>query len=484
MINVVGVRFRSAGKVYYFDPGDIELSDGDKVIVETVRGLECGEVVGEPRPVSEEEVAQPLKKAIRKATPEDEAAVEENQEKERRAFKTGLEKITAHGLPMKLVDVEYTFDGSKIIFFFTADGRVDFRELVKDLAGVFRTRIELRQIGVRDEAKMIGGLGPCGRPLCCATFLRDFEPVSIRMAKDQNLSLNPTKISGICGRLMCCLKYEHDVYRDLRQGLPTVGSEIETETGAGKITELDVLRGVATVKMQDGKTARVDVRRRNGSCKYCAIAAPSRWASSCDAGTALGPENGGRPDEADPGDNGSLQNGPAVAESESAAGRENHENGARTVDEPEKGGSAPPSAPAGKRPAAGAVAGNERRDRAPNTRRRRRRGRQNARPGQPSTGGDTGRANQQPSESVRLGRRGRPGPAGQSRRPGGPSDARQPGQSNQCGQSGQPAERRQAGRRRRKAARPRMGAATSPDAGAATAGDQGDQGDRRAGTGR
>lgn len=266
MVNVVGVRFRNAGKVYYFDPGDIELSEGGKVIVETVRGLECGEVVVEPRPVPEEEITQPLRKVVRKASPEDEATVEANREKERKAFKIGLEKIEAHGLPMKLVDVEYAFDGSKIIFFFTADGRVDFRELVKDLAGVFRTRIELRQIGVRDEAKMLGGLGPCGRPLCCATFLKDFEPVSIRMAKDQNLSLNPTKISGICGRLMCCLKYEHCVYKDLRQDLPPLGSEIDTGAGVGKVVELDVLKGIATVKMPDGKTVHVDARSPEASC--------------------------------------------------------------------------------------------------------------------------------------------------------------------------------------------------------------------------
>ncbi len=260
MVRVVGVRFRNTGKVYYFDPGDLELSEGDKAIVETVRGLECGDVVSEARPVPDEEITQPLRKVVRKATPEDEAAIEANKEKERRALRICLEKIAAHGLPMKLVDVEYTFDGSKIVFFFTADGRVDFRELVKDLASVFRTRIELRQIGVRDEAKMLGGLGPCGRPLCCTAFLRDFEPVSIRMAKDQNLSLNPTKISGICGRLMCCLKYEHNVYKDLRQGLPALGSEIETEAGPGKVVELDVLKGIAAVKLADGKTTRVVVR--------------------------------------------------------------------------------------------------------------------------------------------------------------------------------------------------------------------------------
>lgn len=214
MVKVVGVRFKKAGKIYYFDPDDIELEAGINVIVETARGLEFGEVVVGPKMVTEEEVVQPLKKVIRRATEEDFEHLEENRGKETRAFDIGLAKIAKHGLPMKLVDVEYTFDNAKIIFYFTADGRVDFRELVKDLAGVFKTRIELRQIGVRDEAKMIGGLGPCGRSLCCVTFLGDFEPVCIRMAKEQNLSLNPTKISGICGRLMCCLKFETELYRE------------------------------------------------------------------------------------------------------------------------------------------------------------------------------------------------------------------------------------------------------------------------------
>jgi cell fate regulator YaaT (PSP1 superfamily) len=212
MVEVVGVRFKRAGKVYFFDPGDRKLSDKDKVIVETARGIEYGEVVIGPRAVNEESIVTPLKKVLRKTTPEDELQVEANSQKEKDAFQICLRKIQDHGLPMKLIDVEYTFDASKIIFYFTAEGRVDFRELVKDLASVFRTRIELRQIGVRDEAKMIGGIGSCGRVLCCASFLGNFEPVSIRMAKDQNLSLNPTKISGICGRLMCCLKFENDTY--------------------------------------------------------------------------------------------------------------------------------------------------------------------------------------------------------------------------------------------------------------------------------
>lgn len=212
MVEVVGVRFKRAGKIYYFSSGDLALDMNDKVIVETARGVEFGECVIPPRKVTEEEVVLPLKPVIRKASPEDERIVNENKAKEKEAFQVCLKKITDHQLPMKLVDVEYTFDGNKIIFSFTAEGRVDFRELVKDLASVFRTRIELRQIGVRDEAKMLGGVGSCGRILCCSSFLGDFEPVSIRMAKDQKLSLNPTKISGICGRLMCCLKYENSAY--------------------------------------------------------------------------------------------------------------------------------------------------------------------------------------------------------------------------------------------------------------------------------
>ncbi|MGE5529396.1 MAG: stage 0 sporulation family protein [Patescibacteria group bacterium] len=216
MPTVVGVRFKHAGKIYYFDPGGLDLSPGNQVVVETVRGLEFGIVMTGPKEVGEKEVTQPLKRVLRTATPEDLAQVEENRQRERRAFGVFQEKVAHRGLDMKLVDIEYTFDRSKIIFYFTADGRVDFRELVKDLASVFRTRIELRQIQVRDEAKMLGGLGPCGRPLCCATFLGDFEPVSIKMAKEQNLSLNPTKISGICGRLMCCLRFECESYREAK----------------------------------------------------------------------------------------------------------------------------------------------------------------------------------------------------------------------------------------------------------------------------
>ena len=226
MQQVVGIQFKRAGKVYYFDPNQLELKAGDPVIVETARGQEFGQVVQGNKDVPDDELTQPLKKVIRIGTPEDEVQLEENKEREKKAFQTGLDKIAVHNLEMKLIDVEYTFDRSKIIFYFTADGRVDFRELVKDLASVFRTRIELRQIGVRDEAKMIGGLGPCGRPLCCATFLGDFEPVSIKMAKEQNLSLNPAKISGICSRLMCCLKYESESYKAVKDELPSIGSKV------------------------------------------------------------------------------------------------------------------------------------------------------------------------------------------------------------------------------------------------------------------
>lgn len=212
-VTVVGVRFRKAGKIYYFKPGQMELEKGDEVIVETARGIEFGIVVVGPRLVPVEETVAPLREVIRKATPEDLVRVEENRRSAREAFDICQQKIAEHGLPMKLIDAEYTYDRGKILFYFTAEGRVDFRELVKDLAAIFKTRIELRQIGVRDEAKLVGGIGPCGRELCCCTFLCEFEPVSIRMAKGQNLSLNPTKISGICGRLMCCLKYEEDTYR-------------------------------------------------------------------------------------------------------------------------------------------------------------------------------------------------------------------------------------------------------------------------------
>ncbi|HHW91703.1 MAG TPA: stage 0 sporulation family protein [Firmicutes bacterium] len=252
MAKVVGIRFKPAGKIYYFDPGDLVLQPGQDVIVETARGLEYGEVVVGNREVDEGEIVSPLKPVVRLATPEDQKQVALNRKREKEAFEICLEKIGAHKLPMKLIDVEYSFDNNKIIFYFTADGRVDFRELVRDLAAVFRTRIELRQIGVRDEAKMLGGLGPCGRVLCCRTFQGEFEPVSIRMAKEQNLSLNPAKISGLCGRLMCCLKYESEVYEEARAALPKEGSRVITPEGRGKITEVNVLKNTVTVKLHEG----------------------------------------------------------------------------------------------------------------------------------------------------------------------------------------------------------------------------------------
>ncbi|MGB9679985.1 MAG: PSP1 domain-containing protein [Thermoanaerobacteraceae bacterium] len=251
MVTVVGVRFKKAGKIYYFDPDELPIQIGDYVILETVRGIEFGEVVVGKKQVSENEIVAPLKKVLRIATKEDIEHYNNNKENEAEAFNICLDKIKEHGLEMNLIDVEYTFDNNKIIFYFTADGRVDFRELVKDLATIFKTRIELRQIGVRDESKIIGGLGPCGRPLCCSTFLGDFEPVSIKMAKDQNLSLNPTKISGICGRLMCCLKYEQDVYESIRSELPKVGSIIMAEEKEMKVAEVDVIRRKLKVKMKN-----------------------------------------------------------------------------------------------------------------------------------------------------------------------------------------------------------------------------------------
>ena len=249
MYNVVGVRFKKAGKIYYFDPGDLPIQKSEHVIVETVRGVEYGRVVIGPKQVDENDVVLPLKKVLRIADQKDRLIVEENKAAAKEAYDVCCEKVNIHQLEMKLVDVEYTFDRNKVIFYFTADGRVDFRELVKDLAAIFRTRIELRQIGVRDEAKMLGGIGPCGRMLCCSTFLGDFEPVSIKMAKDQNLSLNPTKISGLCGRLMCCLKYENDEYEASKELLPDLGQWIETPLGNGKVVGLNILERVLQVEI-------------------------------------------------------------------------------------------------------------------------------------------------------------------------------------------------------------------------------------------
>ena len=248
MVKVVGIRFRNAGKIYYFGPGKLQLKAGIHAIVETARGVEMGTVMTDPREVSEESVVQPLKPVIRIATEQDEKQVEKNRQKEKEAFKICLEKIAKHKLDMKLVEAEYTFDNNKLLFYFTADGRIDFRELVKDLASVFRTRIELRQIGVRDETKIRGGIGICGRPLCCHTYLSEFAPVSIKMAKEQNLSLNPTKISGVCGRLMCCLTNEEETYEELNSHLPANGDHVTTPEGLrGDVQSVNVLRQLVKV---------------------------------------------------------------------------------------------------------------------------------------------------------------------------------------------------------------------------------------------
>ena len=248
MTKVIGVRFRTAGKIYFFAPGKFDITQGDNVIVETARGVEYGRVVSGPKEVKDEEVVQPMKSVIRVATEQDRKVEEKNREKEKDAFKICLEKIRKHGLDMKLIDAEYTFDNNKVLFYFTADGRIDFRELVKDLAAVFRTRIELRQIGVRDETKIRGGIGICGRPLCCNTYLSEFAAVSIKMAKEQNLSLNPTKISGVCGRLMCCLTNEEETYEELNSQLPTLGDTVTTPEGlSGTVHSLSVLRKLVKV---------------------------------------------------------------------------------------------------------------------------------------------------------------------------------------------------------------------------------------------
>ncbi len=257
MVKIIGVRFRQAGKVYYFDPQDKEITQGMNVIVETARGVEIGTVVLGTREIGEENITQPLKPVIRIATPEDELIESENKIKEKEAFKICQEKIANRKLEMKLIGCEYTFDKNKVLFYFTADGRVDFRELVKDLAAVFKTRIELRQVGVRDEAKMLGGIGICGRPLCCHSYLADFVPVSIKMAKEQNLSLNPTKISGVCGRLMCCLKNEEAAYEELNSTLPNVGDQVTTPDGLkGQVQNIYVLKQKVRVLVETGEDER------------------------------------------------------------------------------------------------------------------------------------------------------------------------------------------------------------------------------------
>lgn len=248
-VEIIGVRFKDVGKVYFFSPKGVQFKRGESVIVETARGVECGEVVLPNRDFPQSGLVSPLKDIVRKATEADFKQLEQNAEKEREIMKTFTDKIREHNLEMKPIEVEYTFDGSKIMFYFTSDGRVDFRDLVKDLAFIYRTRIELRQIGVRDEAKMLGGLGICGRPFCCSSFLGDFQPVSIKMAKEQSLSLNPTKISGTCGRLMCCLKYEQNCYEDFLRTTPKVGAYVETADGRGTVQEVNLLTGILKIKL-------------------------------------------------------------------------------------------------------------------------------------------------------------------------------------------------------------------------------------------
>ncbi len=276
MTKVIGVRFRTAGKIYFFDPGRLNIKKGDHVIVETARGIEYGTVVGGIRDVENEKVIQPLKPVLRIATQKDNEQEASNKEKEKEAFKICLEKIRKHNLEMKLIDAEYTFDNNKVLFYFTADGRIDFRELVKDLAAVFKTRIELRQIGVRDETKIVGGIGICGRALCCHTYLSEFIPVSIKMAKEQNLSLNPTKISGVCGRLMCCLKNEEETYEDLNRRLPNVGDFVTTDDGfKGTVHSVNVLRQLVKViiekddekEIQEYKVSQLRFRRKHKNMK-------------------------------------------------------------------------------------------------------------------------------------------------------------------------------------------------------------------------
>lgn len=299
MINIIGIRFKKIGKIYYFDPCGMEVRPGDHVIVETARGVEYGEAIMGNTDVEDDTIVQPLKKMLRIATEADREVVEENERHAREAFDICKKKIAEHGLDMHLVTVECTFDLNKILFYFTADGRVDFRELVKDLAGVFRTRIELRQIGVRDEAKMLGGLGACGRELCCSSYLDDFQPVSINMAKEQNLSLNPAKISGTCGRLMCCLKYEHEVYAELQKVTPRNGSAVETPEGPGTVISSQMLRGTCRVQLDDStdspkifSCAECQMLRGGKSCRSGKSCCSQRTESTAGASTQDTPPAG------------------------------------------------------------------------------------------------------------------------------------------------------------------------------------------------
>lgn len=335
MGNVIGVRFQNAGKLYFFDPGSFWPTAGDFVIVETARGIEFGEVVVPVRELSTPQLSAPLKQVVRIATEQDVQHARENKAAEKEAYAICQRKINEHKLDMKLVSVEYTFDNSKILFYFTANGRVDFRSLVKDLAGVFRTRIELRQIGVRDEAKMLGGLGPCGRPICCGAFLGDFQPVSIKMAKEQNLSLNPTKISGVCGRLMCCLKYEEDNYEQTRKRMPKVGKEVITPDGNGVVWDLNIIKETVRVRLQKGDSSELkdfplaDVQRVG--------AAPSAPATeSASAAEAKPTDSDSAPASAETG--ASAVESVAPAETPKAAGRGRRTDAPRGGRERPRGG--------------------------------------------------------------------------------------------------------------------------------------------------
>lgn len=275
---VVGVSFKKVGKVYFFDPGGHDLYEGDFVIAETSRGVEFGQVMSEVRDVPEHEIVPPLRKVLRKATAEDLEREEANAEKEKKAFATCQRRIERHDLPMKLIEADYCFDGSQVTFYFSAETRVDFRELVKDLAGSLKAKVQLHQVGVRDEAKLFGGMGTCGRPLCCATFLNDFEPVSMKMAKEQSLFLNPIKFSGICGKLMCCLKFEYPIYKEVKSRLPSVGSMVETPRGPGKVVEVDVIKESLCVDLGDGITVHCPASELDGACGSCS--APDNAASA------------------------------------------------------------------------------------------------------------------------------------------------------------------------------------------------------------
>ena len=279
---VVGVSFKKAGKVYSFNPNSLDLKEGDAVIAETSRGIEFGEIMIEPREVPDEEIVPPLRKVVRKATDSDLRKEESNCNREKNAYATCQRKIQDHNLPMKLIDAEYCFDGSQVTFYFSADSRVDFRELVKDLASTLRTKVQLHQVGVRDEAKLFGGMGPCGRALCCSSFLNDFEPVSMKMAKEQSLFLNPLKFSGICGKLMCCLKYEYPMYREMKSSFPTIGAVVTTPEGQGKVVETNVMKRTLAVELENGNVAQFAVESLEGwnSCPRQCDACPNAEAES------------------------------------------------------------------------------------------------------------------------------------------------------------------------------------------------------------